>query len=212
MTCLIFIFHFAAFPFQDLRVTEEHNGRVTVEAERYYRQRADSLRRWQTVTVEENPSLAGAGGYAWLHLLPDTRITHEDPLIHGENFSNTPGAIAILDYLIHFNTPGRYYVWVRAWSEGSEDNGLHVGLEGLWPHSGARMQWCEGKHAWTWASRQRTEREHCGEERMIYLDIQNTGLHRVSFSMREDGFRFDAFSLSLDYAPPTETESPPGSN
>jgi hypothetical protein len=185
------------------RIFSEKQGAVAVEAEHHVRQRADRLRSWHTRHVSDRPDLAGASGDTWLHLLPDTRITHDDPLIHGENFSGEPGSMAILDYRIHFENPGRYYVWVRAWSEGTEDNGLHVGIDGTWPESGARMQWCEGKGAWTWASRQRTERQHCGEERLIFLDVQEPGIHTISFSMREDGFQFDKFALSQIYEAPS---------
>jgi hypothetical protein len=66
----------------------------------------------------------------YIKCLPDTRMTHDDALINGENFSNKPGLLAVLNYKINFSTPGRYYVWARAYSTGSEDNGIHVGLNG----------------------------------------------------------------------------------
>ena len=61
-----------------------------------------------------------------------------------------------------------------------------------------RMQWCEGKNQWTWASAQRTEKAHCGEKKEIYLDIEKPGLHDIQFSMREDGFEMDKFILTTD--------------
>jgi hypothetical protein len=99
---------------------------------------------------------------------------------------------------VYFHTPGRYYVWVRAYSTGSEDNGLHVGLNGTWPASGQRLQWCEGKNSWRWESKQRTQKQHCGEPHKIYLDIEEPGVHVVSFSMREDGFEFDKWFATTD--------------
>jgi hypothetical protein len=109
------------------------------------------------------PHLAGASGGAYLEILPDTRRTHDDPLVPGENFTNEPGHVGVLHYKVHVTTAGRYYVWVRAYSTGTEDNGLHVGLNGRWPASGQRMQWCEGKDSWRWESRQRTAQEPwCG--------------------------------------------------
>jgi hypothetical protein len=95
-------------------------------------------------------------------------------------------------------------VWVRAHSTGSEDNGIHVGLNGEWVPSGQRMQWCEGKKQWSWASKQRTKEVHCGVEQLIYLDIPTTGLHTISFSMREDGFEFDKFILTKVFETPIE--------
>ncbi|MEM1325720.1 MAG: hypothetical protein AAGI23_07195 [Bacteroidota bacterium] len=173
--------------------------------------RLDDVRKWYITSAKEQssvlpnhdePHYTTASGNAYLEILPDTRKNHDDELIQGENFSNEPGKIAILDYNIYFNTPGRYYVWVRAYSTGTEDNGIHVGLNGEWVESGQRMQWCEGKNEWSWASKQRTKEEHCGIEKLIYLEIPSVGWQTVSFSMREDGFEFDKFVLSKVYEMP----------
>ena len=101
-------------------------------------------------------------------------------------------------YHVKINTPGRYYVWGRSFSEGAEDNGLHTGFDGIWPDHGQRMQWCEGKNEWTWAAKQRTTEVHCGVPGEIYLDIEKPGIHDITFSMREDGFEMDKFILTLD--------------
>ena len=119
-------------------------------------------------------------------------------MVPEENFSNEAGKMAIAHYKVKFNSPGRYFVWVRAFSTGGEDNGLHVGINGEWPEHGQRMQWCYGKNRWTWASRQRTKAIHCGVPHEIYLDIDKAGVHDIQFSMREDGFEFDKFLLSND--------------
>ncbi len=130
--------------------------------------------------------------------LPDTRRTHADKLIPGENFSPQAGKMAILSYKVQITNPGRYYVWVRAYSTGGEDNGLHVGIDGQWPASGQRLQWCNGKQSWHWESKQRTEQEHCGEPYKIYFDIEQPGGHTIHFSMREDGFEFDKWLMTKD--------------
>jgi hypothetical protein len=171
---------------------EEKNGLIEMEAEHFYLQTKDSVRKW----VLQKDS--AASGSMAIKLLPDTRITHDDTLIAGENFSNTPGLMCIVFYKIKFNTTGRYYVWVRALSTGSEDNSLHVGIDGVWPENGARMQWCDGKNKWWWESKQRTEKNHCGEPYLIYLDIEKGGWHNIQFSMREDGFIMDKFLLTKD--------------
>jgi hypothetical protein len=194
-------------------VFQEQDGMVAVEAEHFHRQTLTEKRAWHLtspglipdVTPDgDPPHLEGASGGAYLELLPDTRRTHDDPLVPGENFSNEPGRLAVLHYRVRFANPGRYYVWVRAYSTGTEDNGLHVGLNGTWPASGQRMQWCEGKHSWRWESKQRTEQEHCGVPHQVYLDIPTAGEHEILFSMREDGFEFDAFILTTDrdFLPP----------
>ena len=187
-------------------IFEEHKGIVVIEAEYYYRQTKTDLRNWHRITKNEitqsddrieNHSI-DASNNGYIKVLPDTRVTHSDELIQGENFSNKPGELAILHYKVKINEPGRYYVWVRAYSTGSEDNGIHVGLNGEWPEHGQRMQWCDGKNEWSWASKQRTKEEHCGVPHEIYLDIPNSGIHDIQFSMREDGFEFDKFIVTKD--------------
>lgn len=196
--------------------TLAHGEPIVVEAEHFVRQTMDDVRRWYVLeSGGELPSLDGAGipaqwtqsdtsasasasGKALVRSLPDTRMTHDDKLIKGTNFSDKPGVIAVLDYDVQFDRPGRYYVWVRAYSTGSEDNGLHVGLDGQWPPSGQRMQWCSGKNQWTWNCAQRTKEQHCGVPMQIFLDVDEPGSRTVSFSMREDGFAMDQFLLTTD--------------
>ncbi len=186
-------------------VFAEVDGLVAVEAEHYHSQTKTDKRAFYLVTSEAQPEVqpdgdpphvAGASGGAYLEILPDTRRTHGDKLIRGTNFSPEPGKMAILNYKVHFTHPGRYYVWVRAHSTGSEDNGLHVGIDGKWPETGQRLQWCEGKRTWRWESKQRTEKEHCGEPYKIFLDVEQPGNHTISFSMREDGFEFDKWLMT----------------
>lgn len=188
-------------------VFEEREGVVAVEAEFFYRQSKNDVRAWYRTSKNENakvgrdedgPHCKNAGNNAYVEILPDTRVTHGDKLTNGVNFTNTPGEMAILHYKVKFNNPGRYYVWVRAHSTGSEDNGIHVGLNGEWPETGARMQWCEGKQTWRWESKQRTAKVHCGVPYLIYLDIEKKGVHEITFSMREDGFEFDRFLLTKE--------------
>ncbi len=40
-------------------------------------------------------------------------------------------------------------------------------------------------------------------EQLIYLDIPAAGIHKISFSMREDGFEFDKWILSQKYQVPS---------
>ncbi|MEM0927607.1 MAG: hypothetical protein AAGJ83_16290, partial [Planctomycetota bacterium] len=178
------------------------DGTVVVEAENYDAVAKQIHRTWYKTTADHTPDVtpdpdpnhaAGASGGAYLELLPDTRVTHADKLVKGVSFTNTPGERSVLYYPIEFTRAGRYYVWVRMCCTGSEDNGIHAGLDGRWPASGARMQFT-GKHGqWQWDSRQRTEKVHTGVLGQIWLDVEQPGRHTVMFSMREDGFEFDKF-------------------
>lgn len=196
---------------QSTEVFEEVDGIVAVEAEHFLSQDSAEIRQWYLMSLSDSAIVlpdsdinhaATASNNAYIEILPDTRVTHGDKLINGENFTGTPGRIAIVNYKIYFNNPGKYFVWVRAFSTGSEDNGLHVGLNGEWPESGQRMQWCDGKHKWTWASKQRTNEQHCGVPGQIFIEIPSKGVHTISFSMREDGFEMDKFILSKEYTEP----------
>ncbi|WP_200979945.1 hypothetical protein [Echinicola sp. 20G] len=185
----------------------EKDGIVAIEAEDFYKQTSSGKRKWYITSKDKSPAVTpdkdnnhseGASNHAYIEILPDTRSTHEDILMKGENFSDQPGVLGIVHYKVKFNTTGRFYVWVRAFSTGSEDNGIHVGINDDWPEHGQRMQWCEGKNDWTWESRQRTKEVHCGLAHQIYLDIDQPGIHDIQFSMREDGFEFDKFILTRD--------------
>lgn len=186
---------------------EEQGGLVVVEAENYAKQSKQDVRKWYKTTVSQTPDIQpdpdgnhaeGASGGAYLELLPDTRKNHSQKLIHNENFTEDPGRIGVLYYPVYFNTPGKYYVWARVCPTGSEDNGLHVGLDGEWPASGRRMQWISQNSEWHWDSKQRTQEVHTGVPYLIYLDVKNSGLHTIMFSMREDGFEMDKWLMSTN--------------
>ncbi len=208
---LVFGLNFLLHAQAEKILPEEVEGHLIVEAENFDKQELTEVRKWEIMnagqaggyaTDPDSNHYASASNFAYLEILPDTRTNHDEKLVHGVNFSNEPGKLGILHYHIKINNPGRYYVWVRAYSTGTEDNGIHVGLDGEWPESGQRMQWCEGKNQWTWGSRQRTAEVHCGVEQQIYLDIETPGVHTVMFSMREDGFEFDQWALTKEYTTP----------
>lgn len=179
---------------------------IEVEAENYCKQTNDEVRKWYLTNLGDDTKLqdpdpnhaATASGGAYIEILPDTRVTHDDKLTKGVNFAGQAGDMAVVHYKVNIPKTGKYYVWVKAFSTGSEDNGVHVGIDNKWPESGKRMQWCEGKRQWTWASKQRTKEVHCGEPYLIFLDIDKVGQHEIMFSMREDGFEFDKFLLTQD--------------
>jgi hypothetical protein len=165
---------------------------ITVEAESFAKQTLAEKRSWQIKT--EQP---GASGGAYIQLLPDTRRSHADKLIKGENFSDEAGKMAVLEYPIEVKVSGRYYVWARTWSSNSEDNGLHFGLNGEWQDSGKRWQTVESD-GWHWDCKQRTPDEHTGVPMQLWLDIDKPGPHTLMLSMREDGATVDQIMLVSD--------------
>src|SRR5690606_10808814 len=76
---------------QSARIFEEVDGLVAVEAEHYSGQRFDEVRQWKLMNAENLPLdtagdiMESASGNAYMQILPDTRVTHDDQLIVGEN-------------------------------------------------------------------------------------------------------------------------------
>lgn len=192
---------------QEIDMHQKSNGVYTVEAEDFHKQTKTEIRKWYIISSDFNTGLkrkgaelyiTGASGEKYIEILPDTRANHKEKLIHGTNFSDEPGKLSIVHYKVNIENPGRYYVWVRAFSTNTEDNGVHVGLDGKWPESGKRIQLCEGKNTWKWSNSQRTLERHCGIPGFIYLDIEEAGEHEIQFSMREDGFEMDKWLMTTD--------------
>ncbi len=97
----------------------ENDGMVTVEAEYFNKQSHSDIRQWyitakEAITKvgrdEDAPHHKDASNSTYLEILPDTRVTHSDKLVQGENFSTAPGKMGVLHYKVRFNNPGRYYV------------------------------------------------------------------------------------------------------
>lgn len=192
-------------------VFEERVGIVAFEAEHFVDQGKSGKRAWYLTTKDNTPDvqpdgdpshIAGASGGAYLEILPDTRRTHGDKLIKGENFTDTPGEMAILTYHVHFNTPGKYWIWARAYSTTTEDNGIHFGIGGTWPETARKWQTVV-KNQWHWQSAQRTEKVHVGVPGILTLDVPKPGTHKIQVSMREDGIALDKILLAnrKDYPP-----------
>ncbi len=85
-------------------VFEEKDGLVAVEAEYFYKQSKNNIRQWYRTSKNEVPNVGrdedgshckDAGNNAYIEILPDNRVTHDDKLIVGENFSNEAGEMGI---------------------------------------------------------------------------------------------------------------------
>jgi len=188
---------------------EEIDGLVAAEAEHFSSYDGKGAPRdYYLTTSEHEPGITpdpdpnhaeGASGVGYLETLPDTRVTHDDEIKEGESIFNQAGTGPTLSYSVYFNTPGTYYAWVRAYSTGGEDNGIHVGLNGEFPESGQKLQFCSGKNQWTWSSAKRDSGgSACGIPHTITIEVPSAGEHEVQFSMREDGFEFDKWVLTMD--------------
>jgi hypothetical protein len=92
----------------------EKKGIVTVEAENFFSQTNDEIRKWFVISKNSKSDLQQfdanisktASAKSYIAVLPDTRVTHDDKLIAGENFSNEPGKMAVVNYKVRFKNPG----------------------------------------------------------------------------------------------------------
>lgn len=159
-----------------------------------------------------------AVGNTYIELLPDYRVHEDDPFIgpNGEQgLWNTPGTGPIATYIIDFPEAGRYYVHARALSTGKEDNGIHFGLDGDWPDSSKRHQFCTSGQGWKWSSRQRDsggEDNPCGVDHTSWITVDTPGTHTFALSAREDGFELDRIILIKDLSNNTRICSVSGEN
>ncbi len=174
-------------------------GQIAVEAECFFRQTATDVRAWHITSAADTPDvgrdidpphLAGAVGEAYIEVLPDTGNDPVGPRA-GESISDKPGEMAVVEYAIEVDQPGKYYIWARACGTDGDDNTLHFGLDGTWPDSSARMH-SFGGQKWTWACR---HRQHKGK---IFVEIPTAGRHVIAVSMREDGCELDRFVLTCE--------------
>ncbi len=201
-------------------VFEEIDGILSLEAEHFHTQTKTDVRKWYVTSAAGIPDvppdpdpehLADASGGAYVELLPDTRQSHADTLVHGENFADQPGVMAVLHYNVHFNSPGRYYVWIRAYSTNSEDDSVHVGLDGEWPESGLRWRTTINDE-WGWQKKRRNPpgADQHGSLLLSYLDVGAPGPRELQISMREDGAELDKIVLARDpnYVPQGQGPQP----
>jgi len=157
----------------------------------------------------------GAVGGAYIELLPDIRVTHEDefgppemPSIWHQPSDDGPVAY----YTMNFPEAGRYYVHIRAFSTGTEDNGIHVGVNNDWPLSGRKMQFCSAGKGWTWSGKQRDSggAGSCGVKKTIWITVPEAGVNTFKMAPREDGFEADRIMLIKDLSDNTRICSPSG--
>jgi len=189
---------FAADPFVEV------NGRVVIEAENYESKANTGVRDWYIFPRSSSPTpdpdgshTSGAGNGKYVEALPDTRVTHADPLQENVNFFAAGHNAPRMNYPVKINSAGRYYIRARSIWTGTEDNGVHFGYDGQWPTSGSAAQWCGDWNLWQWSGNRRTTAEHCGIYNALYLDL-SAGEHTIMVAMREDGFELDRFILTKD--------------
>jgi len=121
---------------------------------------------------------------------------HSEDGMHSKSSILAQGGMgAVLTYMVRFEEPGKYYVWVRALAMDGDDNTLHIGIDNQWPESGKKLTF-QGKK-WNWSNTQRDTKAQ------IAIDVATKGNHEIHVSMRENGCELDRIFLcdKADYAP-----------
>jgi arylsulfatase A len=147
---------------------------IAIEAEHFHEREDRSGRSWQIVSLQH--SSAGES----LQALPNG-----DTLIDTDYTTTSPR----LGYRAAFDETGRYFVWVRARGESSNDDSLYIGLNGQAPGSAQVVEGIQSH--WSWTSSLRTGGR-------AYIDVPLPGVHEIDVWMREDGIVIDKFILTTD--------------
>jgi hypothetical protein len=154
---------------------QEQNGLVVIEAENAMRFTDRSGYSWRPQT-----DVGGFAGPSFVRAEPEQKSGAADPYS-----AYSPS----LEYTINFTTPGRYYVWVRAFANDSGANSLHLGWNGAEISMGRNLSWSE-TGVWVWTRRV--------ESGTAQITVDAAGQHTLNVWMREDGARLDRLILTTD--------------
>jgi hypothetical protein len=184
----------------DPRPFNQSDGQVVVEAEHFVEDQpgtnlddgpddGDDMRG--TSWWIENESTASSG--QWVRGVPNYDGWFydggwENGYFHARDTTNGPR----LDYDVHFNDTGTYYVWVRVKCGDQDSNEIHVGLEGTPDTYGSDgfAQDCASDSGYTWIN------QHEGS--LVSLDVTTTGVHTLNLWMSDDGVVVDKVVLTTD--------------
>jgi len=147
---------------------------ITIEAENYASNSPSRDHSW----IQRRNSNAGGGNY--MQALPD-----KGSIVNADIETTS----AHLSYLVDFQMPGKYYLWVRGKAEDASSDSLHYGLDRLAASSGStHLELPSGVFDWNTLS---------GPVRPA-LHISRIGIHNVDLWMREDGAMIDKLVLTSD--------------
>jgi len=152
------------------QVYTTQTGTVVFEAEGFATNTPRGAHAW--VVTNAPPATSGAV----VQSLPDI----------GSNITTSISSTSPqLDYPIQFNASGTYFVWVRGYGTGGNDDSAHVGLNGA---VGPGITLNGVSNVWVW-----TNGAQGGGTASI--SAPSAATHNFSVWMREDGFRIDRIAL-----------------
>ena len=171
---------------------QEDESYISIEAEYYDTNSTTATHIWHTTSLSNSSNDAAV-------------VTSPDSGALTPNANNSPG----LGYLVIFDKPGTWYVWLRGWGntnsfgEGSSDS-IHAGLNGQLSITADNIDYFPAD--WNWSNSTR-------DNARATITIPSAGVHTFNLWMREDGLAIDKVLLTTDsnYTPtgngPENTDS-----
>jgi hypothetical protein len=156
--------------------TANPGNMVSIEAEHFIQRLAGTTHRWVPDNLKPGASISA------VRSRPNngTRLTYPDYLTDGPR----------LDYRVHFIRAGLHFVWIRGYATGSNNNSVHIGLNGQ-RQTNAEGVMINHNDEWAWSGT--TEKGA-----YAFVDIPSIGEHTLNIYMHEDGFRLDKIVLLAD--------------
>ena len=157
--------------------TPEGPTLISMEAEYFDLSTETSTHQWVNVALGNSSNDAAM-------------ITTPDQGDLADSTENTP----MLSYLVHFNYPGKHYIWVRGLGDTDEtgvgnSDSLQVGLNGTLASTAYQID--QFPNEWTWSRR-------TPSEPAASLNVVDAGVNMVNLWMREDGLAIDKFVITSD--------------
>ncbi len=154
------------------------DGLISMEAENYHFEVPKGDHHWAIADV---PSSKGASGDKMVQVLPNSGTN-----LAGTEIENSPR----MDFDINFVKTGTHYVWIRGWSSDSDDNSVHVGMNGNMISTADKLEF-PNTSAWEWS---KSTMDGADAE----INIPSTGVNTLNIWMREDGTRLDKIVLTAN--------------
>ncbi len=151
------------------------NALVVMEAESADAKVSVGGKSWTAYT-----GVAGYAGTGTLRALPNTGT-----LIDTGYATTSPR----LDFVINFAKTGTHYVWIRGVGGTTDDDSLHVGLDGAAVASADRVQ-LTSNNQYGWSGKT------MDAGAVATVNVTTAGLHTLNLWMREDGAAVDRLLLS----------------
>jgi len=189
------------------RLSLEQHDVVAIEAEKFRSQSSSSnafeadvayqIPAWHLHSEEvqstkqpdpDNSSPVDAGGGAYVEALPDARLhEYEAPVFGISNFEEGDGPR--LNYQMHLDQPGRYYLFARMRATNSQDNTIHVSFD---RQEFTPIEVCNPDGRWQWTSKNVSQ---CNSADSTYFEVESSGIYNLEVAMVDDGAELDRLVL-----------------